>query len=236
MPNGILILICCAASALVGFFYAKAHPTFKVKYWDGEEQERNFSSLFTCERIPDLEHELNPNAPFQLPRQHNYKESDIVQAASCAEEYFAAQCAYYTARAEYAKSNALPLSNYGLVVFISGMFIQFQMNNSSLDFGFVLFLVPLALLIVSIVLFKKSGTRQQLTLTSPSVRNTEKDSIEYYTALKYNTAFSIFDAAAKLRNARKNSVIFTALIWLFTALLFPSAFMFILKHIFTSMA
>ena len=63
MPNWMLLLICCAASVLVGFFYAKAHPTFKIKYWDGEEREGTFSSFFTCDRIPGLEHELKLDAP-----------------------------------------------------------------------------------------------------------------------------------------------------------------------------
>lgn len=236
MPNWMLLLICCATSVLVGFFYAKAHPTFKVKYWDGEEREETCSSLFTFDRIPGLEHELNPDAPFQLLYQHNYSDRDIAQAGSYAAEYFAAQCAYYTAREEYIKSNSVPMSNYGLIVFIVGMFFQFQINKFSNGFGTVLFLMALVLLVVSIVLFKKSGASRQLTLTSSNVRDTEKNSVEYYTALKYNAALSVYDAAAKLRNARKTSSLFTALIWVFAALLFPSAFTFILSHIFTSMA
>lgn len=236
MPNWMLLLICCAASVLVGFFYAKAHPTFKIKYWDGEEREGTFSSFFTCDRIPGLEHELNPDAPLQLPYQHNYSDRDMAQAGSYAAEYFAAQCAYYTARAEYTKSDANSLSNCGLIVFIVGLFIQFQTNKFGNGFGTVLFLIALALLIVSIILFKKFGACQQLTLTSSNTRNAEKNSVEYYTALKYNATLSVYDAAEKLRNARKTAVLFTALIWVFTALLFPSAFTFILSHIFTSMA
>lgn len=234
MPNWMLLLICCAASVLVGFFYAKAHPTFKIKYWDGEEREGTFSSFFTCDRIPGLEHELNSDAPFQLPYQHNYSDRDMAQAGSYAAEYFAAQCAYYTARAEYTKSDATTLSNCGLIVFAVGLFIQFQTNKFSNGFGTVLFLIALALLVVSIILFRKFGARQQLTLTSSNARSAEKNSVEYYVSLKRAAGVSIFDAAEKLRNARKTAVLFTALIWVLTALFSPSAFIYVLSYILTS--